>query len=831
MIQVPGYLIKREIGAGGMATVYLAVQTSLEREVALKVMNPAMVSDTTFSRRFMQEARTLASLAHPNIVAVYDVGITDEKLHYFSMQHLPHGDFLQRIRDGVSETEVLRVVSGVARALGYAHQRGFVHRDVAPGNVLFDVNGNPVLTDFGIARAVSKTSRITNAGVSVGTSHYMSPEQARGGDVDGRSDLYSLGAVIFEALTGQAPYEGDDGFAIAYAHVFEPVPRLPEHLVHWQALIDKAMAKDPDQRFQNADEFQMALAEMETRLAPVANPTSTTIGSQPTLVMSAIPPNSATAGPAAEPGATRQMAVPTVAAGAIGAELQKLREQSRARSSAAAPSAAAAPGNARRVGWALGTAGVVVVLVLVGFSVYRSVSPSTSHGAGPDASAIVPSATALTAPVVDAQPAGEPVSSPTPAVATDEPEPTVEPSALELLGVDADAQLRFAIETTVVDPVSELLRLAKGDLAAKRLTLPAGRNASDRYRQVLLIDANNAAAGAGLVQTAQALLVVAEEQFAAGKIDEYFETAARAIDIAGKHDGEGAIRSAVAARRKQLVQAALADADAAMARWDGKAARAAFTRALHFEPANAVAKRGLTQADGVGQSGYVFADKLGTATGPELMVLRIAGKRLAVARNETTVAEFGRYWTAGGSKARALRPTCRDRESVFRGSKSRTWQSPGFVQQATHPVVCVAYGDAEAYAEWLSKQSGKRYRLLSAAEWLAAAGKAADAGRCRANVADQEFNAEHRDRDALACSDGFAATAPVRRYDAPGGLYDMAGNVREWTSDCASNCGSRLAMGSAWLSTAGQLDTSQSDGFDADTGFNTIGFRVAREID
>ena len=99
MIQIPGYLIKREIGAGGMATVHLAVQTSLEREVALKVMNPAMVSDPTFSRRFMQEARTLASLAHPNIVAVYDVGITDEKLHYFSMQHLPHGDFLHRIRD------------------------------------------------------------------------------------------------------------------------------------------------------------------------------------------------------------------------------------------------------------------------------------------------------------------------------------------------------------------------------------------------------------------------------------------------------------------------------------------------------------------------------------------------------------------------------------------------------------------------------------------------------------------------------------------------------------------------------------------------------------
>lgn len=827
MIQVPGYLIKREIGAGGMATVYLAVQTSLEREVALKVMNPAMVSDTTFSRRFMQEARTLASLAHPNIVAVYDVGITDEKLHYFSMQHLPHGDFLQRIRDGVSEAEVLRVVSGVARALGYAHQRGFVHRDVAPGNVLFDVNGNPVLTDFGIARAVSKTSRITNAGVSVGTSHYMSPEQARGGDVDGRSDLYSLGAVIFEALTGQAPYEGDDGFAIAYAHVFEPVPRLPAHLAHWQPLIDKAMAKDPDQRFQNADEFQLALAELEQRLVPPTNAAPATAGTaaQATLLMNAAALNAAMAAPVPDAGATRLLPAP--AAGEIAAELQQLREQSRARMPAAEqPAPAVSPARPRRLGLLFAGIGIAVAIGLIGFGLFRD---RTRVDAGSTAAA----ATALPAQPVVLQPQVEPAPAlpETPAGTAIEPDPAAEPSALELLGVDADAQLRFAIETTVVDPVSELLRLAKSDLAAKRLTLPAGRNATDRYRHVLLIDADNAAASAGLVQTGEALMVVAEEQFKAGKIDDYFATAARAIDIAGSHDRAGKLRSSVEARRKQLVQAAIAEAEAAMTRWDGPSARAAYERALHFDPTSEAAKRGIKQANGVGQPGYAFSDKLGAGAGPELMVLRIGGKRLAIARNETTVAEFTRFWTAGGSRTRAARPACRDRESVFRSSKSRTWQSPGFQQQAAHPVVCVSYADADGYASWLSQQSGKRYRLLSAAEWLAAARQVADAGKCRANVADQQFNAEHRDRDALACSDGFAATAPVRRYDAPGGLYDMAGNVREWTSDCASNCGSRVAMGSAWLSTSDQLDPGQRDGFDAETGFNTIGFRVAREID
>ncbi|HVF34258.1 MAG TPA: serine/threonine-protein kinase, partial [Candidatus Saccharimonadia bacterium] len=269
MIQVPGYLIKREIGKGGMATVYLAVQASLDREVALKVMQPTLANDPNFSRRFMQEARTLASLSHPHIVAVYDVGVTEAQLHYFSMQHLPGGDFSHKIRDGVGETEVVRVLAGVARALGFAHQRGFVHRDVSPANILYDASGHPVLTDFGIARAVARTSRLTNAGVSVGTSQYMSPEQARAADVDARSDIYSLGCVAFEALAGKPPYSGDDGFAIAYAHVFEPIPRLPESLAHWQPLIDRSLAKNPAERYANLDEFLEALARVGAAPLPI----------------------------------------------------------------------------------------------------------------------------------------------------------------------------------------------------------------------------------------------------------------------------------------------------------------------------------------------------------------------------------------------------------------------------------------------------------------------------------------------------------------------------------------------------------------------------------
>ncbi|MCB1628635.1 MAG: serine/threonine protein kinase, partial [Xanthomonadales bacterium] len=244
-VTIPGYTIERELGSGGMAKVYLAIQHSLERKVALKVMSPILAADESFSKRFLREARTIAGLTHPNIVAIYEVGVTVDNLHFFAMQHLPGGDFASRMREGVSEAELRRVLGGIGRALGFAHERGFVHRDVTPANILFDPTGNPVLTDFGIARAVGGSTRITHTGVSIGTSIYMSPEQARGAEVDARSDLYSLGVLAYEALTGDVPYKGADSFAVAYAHVFEPIPRLPTERGNWQGLIDKALAKDP----------------------------------------------------------------------------------------------------------------------------------------------------------------------------------------------------------------------------------------------------------------------------------------------------------------------------------------------------------------------------------------------------------------------------------------------------------------------------------------------------------------------------------------------------------------------------------------------------------
>jgi serine/threonine-protein kinase PpkA len=851
VIQVPGYLIKREVGVGGMAMVYLAVQTSLEREVALKVMNPAMVSDPSFSRRFMQEARTLASLAHPNIVAVYDVGITEEKLHYFSMQHLPNGDFLKRIHQGTPESEVVRVLAGVARALGYAHQRGFVHRDVAPGNVLFDINDNPVLTDFGIARAVTKTSRITNAGVSVGTSHYMSPEQARGGEVDGRSDIYSLGALAFEAVTGNPPYNGDDGFAIAYAHVFEPVPRLPEEKAIWQTLIDRAMAKDPVERFQNTEEFLAELARLEPRIGPArhATPPSNASG-VPTVAMpipvvpvtavskpAPLPPVRPAPPPPVKPPAPKPVVLPEASTTAhmdrptpVANRAVPKSVETHSEPAPVAPPPAVAKSS--RLGWivfALVLGGAL--LVVLGMWQQRrgqegSISASIKASTHPVDEAANPVATTVETPPADTT-AAVPLDT---AVVEDEgmgllvDDPTLDPAMQE--------QMRLALATTVVDPIAFLTAMGRADIAAQRLSQPPGRNATDRYRLLLRMRPDSAEAKTGLVNTGRAFAKIGAERLAAGNIPEWIDYSQRAIEVAGAFDTAAELRTQFERQRSELTAPLLVSGAQAVEKWDGAGAKAAFDRVLQIHPGNTDAVAGLKRAAAVGKPGYLFNDLEGAKqAGPAMVVTTVGGKRLGIARGETSVAEFRRFWAAEGSRTRAARPSCRDRESLFRSSRSRSWQDPGFKQGGDHPVVCISWDDAKAYADWLSKATGKRYRLLSASEWSALARASGKGENCRANIGDQTFAASFRERGALACNDGFAETAPVRKFDPVAGVYDLAGNVREWVSDCESGCRKHFALGSCWAATSGDLDLGLRPSFDTDTGFNTVGMRMAREID
>jgi len=278
-ILIPGYDIEGEIGEGAMASVYLATQRSLERKVALKVMAAALAADPSFCERFLREGKTLARLSHPHTVTIHDIGNVGE-LYYMAMEYLPNGTLKERIAAGMTPEQGVTLIRQIASALGYAHAQGLVHRDVKPANILFRADGTAVLSDFGIAKSLDDRTQFTQAGFAVGTPSYMSPEQARGQEIDGRADLYALGVVLYEILVGELPYNGTDALSTALAHLTEPLPELPVHHGRYQGVLRKLLAKDPADRFPDAAALLLALDQLPadspeaTLVRPVALPLS-----------------------------------------------------------------------------------------------------------------------------------------------------------------------------------------------------------------------------------------------------------------------------------------------------------------------------------------------------------------------------------------------------------------------------------------------------------------------------------------------------------------------------------------------------------------------------
>jgi serine/threonine protein kinase len=256
------YRVVRKLGGGGMASVYLAEHAHLRRTVVLKVLHSHLSKDPEMLVRFQREAQAASELVHPNIVPIIDAGESDGIL-YTVMPYLAGGSFADRIAVGPQPAvEVASIVAQAATALDYAHRRGIVHRDVKPDNVLFDEDGHALVTDFGIAEARSH-SRLTASGRAMGTPHYMAPEQAMGKLVDGRSDVYSLGIVMYEGLTGYPPFDGPDAFAVGYKQVHEaavpPIQVNSDIPAPVNAIVMKCLAKQPADRYARANDLADAL--------------------------------------------------------------------------------------------------------------------------------------------------------------------------------------------------------------------------------------------------------------------------------------------------------------------------------------------------------------------------------------------------------------------------------------------------------------------------------------------------------------------------------------------------------------------------------------------
>ncbi len=269
------YRILEQIGLGGMATVYKAYHAAMDRYVAIKVLPQHLARDPNFRARFQREARAIARLEHLYILPVYDAG-EDEGIPYLVMRYTDSGDLSDLIaRQSLTIARAVQLISQVAAGLAYAHRLGVIHRDVKPANVLLSRAGDVLLTDFGIAKIYEETLQLTSEGTMVGTPAYMAPEQVQGQPVDARTDIYALGVVLYQALTGECPFMADTPLALALMHIHNPLrpprqlnPNIPESL---ERIMLRALAKSPADRFQTADEMAEAL---HNALADVSRPTA-----------------------------------------------------------------------------------------------------------------------------------------------------------------------------------------------------------------------------------------------------------------------------------------------------------------------------------------------------------------------------------------------------------------------------------------------------------------------------------------------------------------------------------------------------------------------------
>lgn len=277
------YNILEPVGRGGMAQVYRAYHAKLDRYVAIKVLRSDLVGEHEFLARFSREARAVAALRHPNIVQVFDFDVQDE--YYYMVMELVEGDTLMARMTGYRSRgemmpvkDIVSILTDVLNGLGYAHGEGVIHRDVKPANILLNRRGQAVITDFGIAQIIGGTN-YTVSGALMGTLHYMAPEQGMGTNVDGRSDLYALGVVLYEILTGHPPFDADTPLAILMKHLNDPLPlpQEPERVIPapFERVVLKALAKKPDERYQTAAEMtldlQKAAAECGVEFADLSN--------------------------------------------------------------------------------------------------------------------------------------------------------------------------------------------------------------------------------------------------------------------------------------------------------------------------------------------------------------------------------------------------------------------------------------------------------------------------------------------------------------------------------------------------------------------------------
>ena len=975
-VGVPNHTVTARLGRGGMASVYLAHDHSLNRKVAIKIMDGTLEADPDFIRRFEREAQVAAGLVHPNIVSVHHYGQTDSGRWFLTMDYVDGGSLADLLKNGPLDMErALAVTRDIASALAAAHARQIIHRDIKPDNIMFQ-GESACLTDFGIAKLLDATTQLTTAG-SPGTVRYMAPEQVDGNIVDGRTDIYALGVVLYEMLTGELPVDAPSLSSMLYRIAHEPPAPLPSDLAGLQPLLDAMLAKNPADRIEDCRTLADIVRSIERNVirglpqdqwcadTPLAAPVTLRTPAQTPPVR--LPSSSHPSGHIGD----TQIA-PAVDAAAIGraphADIRAPTSVGVRRTTATHTLPQARPARRRPVLVALLA---TLALLVAGAGVYLGVinpqAGASGTGRAPASASIPAPPAAIAAAPVQAAPRdtnspGAPESDPAePPNSTPQGLAAPPPGVVTITTVPAAARLsidggeaipaplagepmpagQYRVRATAAghEPLETVVDVRSSDVLRRQLTLrplPGSIRIDSTPRGAWIeIDGQRIAATTPHDATR---LIPGDHTLRIGA--DGFEPQTRSIAIRPGATAQLDLRlgrepTGVLTVRTDPADARVTVLDAPQGytpgmvlrpgRWQVEVSREGYsTRTLsvdlqaresvidvrlqslpvipemRLQPPDARVEierdglRSLWQPGTAVAAGpaivHVSAPGFGTESRPvelgpgntrfdfALQAEHMPGSsfRDPLADGGSgpwmTVVPAGRFVMGDATdnpsrRARPLREVRVERPLAV-GRYEVTWDEYALFALATgralpddrgwgrgnRPVIMVTWEDARAYTQWLSTQTGARYRLLSEAQWEYAARSGSssrfafgDDARelCRyANVRTFEIPDWPAPVD---CEDGHVDTAPVGSYEANAfGLHDMHGNVSEWVSDCwqttladlpedasprqTGNCERRTIRGGSFYHAAASVASAFRYGVPADAADAVIGFRVAREL-
>lgn len=837
-INIPGYTIICQLGRGGMATVYLANQNCVDRQVALKIMDPAFSSDPSFGERFIREAKIIAKLSHPNIVSVIEVGV-HENMYFLTMDYHSGGDLKNKIDNGLSPFTALVYIQQVAQALDHAHKKGFIHRDIKPENILFNENGNVILSDFGIARAQTNTTNMTAVGSVIGTPRYMSPEQAKGIEVDFKADLYSLGVVFYEMLTKNVPYDADTDVAIGIKHISAAIPQLSSidpALTPYQPIIDTLMAKQAGDRCESAEKLIEYIESIKSGKIP-ATPSSPKHFDNQTVI--APPQNNRK--DANQTNTKKKSKAPifaimlVVIAGLIGGgfylisnqSVEQLNIPSTQLNFTTIPDGASVILNGIRIGSTpinnykidhgthklnikhphyieiSKTLDVATDISAEQHFILKRGKGAVSIFSDPENATIFVDDNRLETKTPytlnDIVTGNHVIRLEHKGFFTKEVSIDLQTDKVEKLVLNLKPQVDHAqFLTPQQKKIRSLLKAAAADFQDNRLTSPEENSAYNKYLRVIEISPQNQKAQNGILKIAQRYTDLVENAL----IQKNFMKAANYLTIAKKINPN--------LKRYKMLKSKLA-----------QSMNTTHSAGEKFNDRLAGGSKGPEMVV-IPAGSFRMGDINGKGPKNELPVHKVTiAKNFAIGAKEVTFEEYDRFAKAMGA------PLPND-SGWGRGNR---------------PVIYVDWNYAKAYTIWLSKQTGFKYRLPSEAEWeYAARAKTEtaytwgdelviDLANCKSCKSDRSHN----------------KTTPAGTYKPNNfGVNDMLGNVWEWVEDCWNdtyeyaptdgsprlngNCSQRVLRGGSWLNQAKSIRSASRSRDKKVSHFYFFGFRVVREL-